>query len=116
MAVCGLVGCADADREIVGSWALAHMTDAQGNDSQCPTNDPDPLICRFFSNGTACVTFPQEGGMTSTGRYAIRGRQLVTTGTDGLHSASFPYTLSNDELILPAEGGGKMFFRRTDSR
>jgi hypothetical protein len=41
---------------------------------------------------------------------------LVTTDTNGLHSASIPFTLSNDELILPAEGGGKLFFKRIDDR
>lgn len=116
LTICSLIGCADADREMVGSWALTHMTDAQGRDSQCPSNDPDTLIYRFFSNGTATVTILQEGGETHTGRYAIRDRQLVTTDTNGLHSVSIPFTLLNDELILPAEGGGKMFFKKIDSR
>jgi hypothetical protein len=92
------------------------MSDAQGNDHQCPTNDPDTLIYRFFSNGTATITIPQEGGETHAFRYEIRRRHLVATDTNGLHSTKIPYTLSNDELSLSAEGGRRWFFRRSDSR
>ena len=115
VAVCGFTGCADARKQLVGSWMIAHITDARGNDSQLPTNDPDPLIFRFFSNGTFSMTIPQEGGETHFGRYAIRGQQLVMSDTNNLQSSSFTYKLSNDELVLPAAGGGlTMFFKRME--